>query len=138
MNKQDWYLNKLNITQYILRNPYVVKGEAKINIADNIRLLIVCKTPPDEKIFHDILRAIHINYNDCLMLTPAQLSLPIKQLDRVIWFIDEPLPESWQTIEVTNKPIIKTTSLTQLALSPLLKRQLWQKLCQYEDYFKTQ
>lgn len=139
MNKQDWYLNKLNITQYLLRKPNVIKGEAKIHITDNIRLIVITESQPaHEKIFQDILRAIHVSPEDCLTLTPSQLLMPLEQINHVIWFIDETLPESWQSSSVRDsKPIITTQSLAQIALSPQLKRQLWQTLCQYENYFNT-
>ncbi|WP_392560153.1 DNA polymerase III subunit psi [Orbus mooreae] len=136
MNNPDWYLNQLGITQYILRKPTAMKGEASINIAENIRLIIVTRAAPSDKIFTDILKAIHLTTDDCLILSPNQLIMPIEQLDRVIWFIDQSLPDSWsESSELNNKAIIKTVSLTQLALSATLKRQLWNMLCQYENYF---
>lgn len=137
MNKRDWYLNKLDITQYILRNPQVIKGEARIDITENIRLIVISKTPPQEKIFHDILNAIHVSHDDCLYLMPSQLLMPVEQIYPVMWFINETIPENWSQQTLANKPIIMTNSLMELAKSPQQKRQLWQILCQYENYFRT-
>lgn len=138
MNKQDWYLNQLNITQYVLRNPSVLKGESLLNITDNIRLIIVSKLYPTEKIFGDILKAIHLTEDNCLTLLPAQLIMPIEQINNVIWFIDEPLPDNWQKSNLREeKAIIETVDLAKLTKSPNLKRKLWYDLCQYENYFNT-
>lgn len=137
MNKQDWYLNKLGITQYVLRNPNALKG-ISADIAQNIRLIVVAKHQPTEKIFQDILNAIHVSNEDCLHLTPAQLIMPIEQIKHVIWFINTPLPDCWlSSDQLKNKAIIKTTSLIQLSESPNQKRQLWQTLCQYENYLSS-
>ncbi|WP_392562063.1 DNA polymerase III subunit psi [Orbus sturtevantii] len=136
MNNQDWYLNQLGVTQYILRKPTVMKGEASINIADNIRLIVISQSSPSDKIFDDILKAICVKKEDCLILSPAQLFMPLEQLNHVIWFINENLPDSWcSSSSLDEKAIIETTSLSQLASSPNLKRQLWRTLCQYENYF---
>lgn len=138
MNKQDWYLNQLNIAQYVLRKPSVLKGESLLNITDNIRLIIVSKLHPTEKIFGDILKAINLTPDNCLMLLPAQLIMPIEQINQVIWFINEPLPERWKKSNLyTSKAIIETVDLTELTKSPNLKRKLWYDLCQYENYFNT-
>lgn len=138
MNKQDWYLNQLDITQYVLRNPAVMKGESAMNIADNIRLIVISQSVPTDKIFYDILKAIHLTQHNCLILSPAQFIMPIEQLNHVIWFIDHPLPDNWLTSPLLkSKAIITTAPLTQLALAPNLKRQLWNNLCQYENYFNA-
>lgn len=138
MNNSDWYLDQLGITQYVLRKPAAMKGEASINIADHIRLIVVAQSVPNDKIFYDILKAINISIENCLILPPAQLLMPIEKLDRAIWFIDETLPTSWSTSPViSDKVIITTVGLAQLALSANLKRQLWNTICQYEDYFHT-
>lgn len=137
MNNQDWYINQLGITQYVLRDRYAIKGDALINIADNIRLIVITQSTTDTKIFYDILKAIHVTTDDCLILSPAQLAIPIERFDRVIWLIDETLPESWlHSPELKNKAVIESVSLSQLAKEPNLKRQLWNSLCQYENYFR--
>jgi len=138
MNNQDWYLNQLGVTQYILRKPTVMKGEASINITNNIRLIIVSQSVPDDKIFYDILKAINVKKEEYLILSPAQLFMPLEQLNHVIWFINENIPDSWRNATLLNdKAIIETATLSQLASSPNLKRQLWRTLCQYENYFNT-
>lgn len=137
MNKRDWYLNKLEIPQYILRNSQAIKGEAKVEITDNIRLIVVSQNHPTEKIFQDILNAIHVISDDCLVLMPTQLLMPAKEIKSVIWFIDTPLPEHWSEQDISNTAIIKTYSLRELASSPQQKRQLWRTLCQYEKNFQT-
>lgn len=130
MSQQDWYLQQCGITQYILRKSTVFKGEIAMPISDEIRLIIVAAQKPTEKIYFDILSAIHLTEAQVFHLTPAQLIMPADEITKVIWFIDENLPDNWQ-----NPYTIQTSSLTQLARSPQEKRQLWQQLCQYETMF---
>lgn len=138
MHSRDWYLTELGITQYVLRKSAVFKGEIVNNIADNIKLIVVASAVPTEKIFTDILKAIHLETNQCLHLTQEKLIMPIEQLQHVIWFIDQPLPESWELSPIKpNKAIIESISLDELAKSPQLKRQLWQTLCRYENNFNA-
>jgi len=64
--------------------------------------------------------------------------MPLEQLNHVIWFINENIPDSWRNaILLNDKAIIETTTLSQLASSSNLKRQLWRILCQYENYFNA-
>ncbi|WP_081297599.1 DNA polymerase III subunit psi [Gilliamella sp. GillExp13] len=130
MTQQDWYLKQCNITQYVLRNANVFKGEIATKISEEIRMIIVAEQKPTQKIYYDILNAIHITEEQVLFLTPQQLIIPADEIKTVIWFIDITLDESW-----VNPLTIQTTSLDQLAKTPQQKRQLWQKLCQYENHF---
>ncbi|OCG23213.1 hypothetical protein A9G11_06345 [Gilliamella sp. wkB108] len=130
MNKQDWYLKQLNITQYVLRNSTVFKGEIATHIGDEIRLIVVAEQKPTQKIYLDILNAIHLTEDQVLILTPSQLIMPASDVNIVVWFIDVKPDESWQS------PLtIETINLDLLANAPQQKRQLWQQLCQYENYF---
>ncbi|OCG07760.1 hypothetical protein A9G13_05985 [Gilliamella sp. wkB178] len=130
MNAQDWYLKQCNITQYVLRNPAVLKGEIATQIGDDIRLIVVAKQPPTQKIYYDILKAIQLSADQVIILTPSQLIMPTNEIQTVIWFIDVKPTDSW-----LHQLTIQTISLEQLASRPQLKRQLWQQLCQYENYF---
>ncbi|XKM12940.1 DNA polymerase III subunit psi [Orbaceae bacterium ac157xtp] len=138
MTNRDWYLNQLGITQFVLRKPVALKGEAITTIDSNIKLLVITKNQPKQKIFFDILKAINLNNEQFLHLTPAQLIMPLDDLEQVIWFIDEALPESWlNNANLAQKALIQTSSLDELSQSPQQKRQLWQTLCQYDHYFKS-
>ncbi|OCG03153.1 DNA polymerase III subunit psi [Gilliamella sp. wkB112] len=130
MNVQDWYLKQFNITQYILRNPAVLKGEIATQIGNDIRLIVVTNQPPTQKIYFDILKAIQLNEDQVIVLTPSQLIMPTNEIQTVVWFIDVKPDDAW-----LNQLTIQTISLDLLASAPQQKRQLWQQLCQYENYF---
>ncbi|QYN44004.1 MULTISPECIES: DNA polymerase III subunit psi [unclassified Gilliamella] len=130
MAQLDWYLQQCNITQYVLRNAHVFKGEIATHISDNIRLIVVADNKPNQKIYYDILNAIGLKEDQVLVLTPAQLIMPANEVNTVIWFIDIKPDNSW-----VNPLIIETVNLDLLATQPKQKRQLWQQLCQYENYF---
>ncbi|OCG15484.1 hypothetical protein A9G09_04475 [Gilliamella sp. wkB292] len=130
MTEQDWYLKQCNITQYVLRNAAAFKGELATHISDEIRLIVVAEQKPTQKIYQDILNAISLSAEQVLVLTPSQLIIPANEINKVVWFIDIQPDESWQ-----NQLLIQTTNLDALANAPQQKRQLWQQLCQYENYF---
>jgi DNA polymerase III subunit psi len=130
MTLQDWYLKQCNITQYVLRNANVFKGEIATQISEEIRLIVVAEQKPTQKIYYDILNAIHLTEEQVLFLTPQQLIIPADEIKKVIWFINITPDESWN-----NSLIIKTINLDLLAKTPQQKRLLWQQLCQYENYF---
>lgn len=139
MDNRNWYLKQLGIEQYQLRKPASLKGEIVVDIHHNIRLIVVAKQMPTEKIYADILAAINLTSEQVLFLMPAQLIMPIEDINTVVWFIDESLPEDWQQASQNESiqipPIIQSGSLSQLANTPKDKRQLWYTLCQYESYF---
>ncbi|MDF7667655.1 DNA polymerase III subunit psi [Orbaceae bacterium ESL0727] len=130
MTQLDWYLTQCGITQYILRKLSALRGEVISQIGEDIRLIVVANHQPTEKIYFDILSAIHITTEQVFYLAPSQLIFPADAIKKVIWFIDQRLPDQWQ-----NPLTIQTSNLQQLANSPHEKRQLWQQLCQYEAYF---
>ncbi|OCG64301.1 hypothetical protein A9G48_03450 [Gilliamella sp. wkB18] len=130
MTLQDWYLKQCNITQYVLRNANAFKGEIATQINEEIRLIVVAEQKPTQKIYYDILNAIHLTEEQVLFLTPQQLIIPADEIKKVIWFINITPDESWK-----NSLIIQTINLDLLAKTPQQKRLLWQQLCQYENYF---
>ena len=130
MSEQDWYLKQCNITQYVLRNPAVFKGEIATHIGKEIRLIVVANQQPTQKIYFDILKAIHLTEDQVMVLTPSQLIMPASEIQTVVWFIDVKPDESW-----LNPLTVQTISLDLLPSAPQQKRQLWQQLCQYENYF---
>lgn len=130
MTATDWYLKQCDITQYVLRNSAVFQGELATHIDDNIRLIVVAKKQPTQKIYYDILKAIDLTEEQVLFLTPSQLIIPADEVKVVTWFIDINSHEQWQ-----NKLTIKTSDLVSLAKDPQQKRQLWLQLCEYENDF---
>lgn len=130
MTATDWYLKQCDITQYVLRNSAVFQGEVATHIDDNIRLIIVAKKKPTQKIYYDILKAIELTEEQVLFLTPSQLIIPANEVKIVTWFIDINNNEQWQ-----NELTIRTSDLDSLAKDPQQKRKLWLQLCEYENNF---
>ncbi|KFA59354.1 hypothetical protein GAPWKB11_0097 [Gilliamella apicola] len=93
-------------------------------------MIVVAEQKPTQKIYYDILNAIHLTEEQVLFLTPQQLIIPADEIKKVIWFINITPDESWK-----NSLIIQTINLDLLAKTPQQKRLLWQQLCQYENYF---
>ena len=130
MTQIDWYLKQCDITQYVLRNSAVFQGELATHMDDKIRLIVVAKQQPTQKIYYDILKAIELTEEQVLFLTPSQLIIPANEVKIVTWFIDVLSNEPWQ-----NNLTINTSDLDSLAKDPQQKRKLWQQLCNYENHF---
>ncbi len=130
MTQIDWYLKQCDITQYVLRNSAVFQGELATHMDDKIRLIVVAKQQPIQKIYYDILKAIELTEEQVLFLTPSQLIIPANEVKIVTWFIDVNTDEPWQ-----NNLTINTSDLDSLAKDPQQKRKLWQQLCNYENHF---
>ena len=130
MTQTDWYLKQCNITQYVLRNSAVFQGELATHINDKIRLIVVAKKKPTQKIYYDILKAIDLTEEQVLVLTPSQLIISADEVKVVTWFIDVNSNEPWQ-----NNLTINTSDLDSLAKDPQQKRKLLQQLCNYENHF---
>lgn len=63
MNRRDLLLTEMNIPQWILVKPQVLKGDAQIRLADNIKLVVICEEDHQQTgLFQDVLRAF---YRDC-------------------------------------------------------------------------
>lgn len=76
-SRRDWQLQQLGITQWSLRRPWALQGEIAISLPEHIRLVMVAETPPSltEPLISDILRALSINADQVLQLTPDRVAM---------------------------------------------------------------
>ncbi|WP_392565498.1 DNA polymerase III subunit psi [Utexia brackfieldae] len=135
LNRRDWYLNQLGITQYELRKPKALNESVTLALTESTRLIIVVEnTPPQTRFFQDILSAVSVDKHALCFINPAQLALLPTTFKGVIWSIG---CDKQSTLSTQYETIIETSSLETLQSSAKEKRQLWQKLCEYEHYFQA-
>lgn len=133
--RRDWYLNRLGIAQYNLRNPQALRGKIVSMLSGDTRLIIVAESfYPELPLFKDIINTINLTKTSWFFIDPAQAVLLPDNLYCVIWLIGV---KPATNLTTKSPAIIYTESLTNLTESATNKRLLWQKLCQYDHYFQT-
>ena len=64
MNRRDLLLQEMQITQWVLTKPQVLKGEAQIHLNEQTKLVIVCDEEHQQSpLFEDVLRALKLPMN---------------------------------------------------------------------------
>lgn len=130
-SRRDWFLQQLGITQWKLRRPAILQGEAAMPIPSNIRLLIVAQSPPQHQdpLFCDLLLSLHLTPEQTYSLTPNQLAVIPKDRQYHYWYLGnhEPLTDAQVHLQ---SPV-----LNELYQDGHAKRALWQQICQYEKDF---
>ncbi len=134
-SRRDWLLQQMGITQYLLRRPHVLRGEAAVRVPESVRLLIIADTPPHqtESLFLDVIRSLMLSPEQILVLTPRQLSMVCEDIIHPCWYLGiSPVSD------VSCKVAFTTPSLADLNHNADAKRALWQQICHYEHYFFTE
>ncbi len=129
--KYDSLLKKLGITQWTLRLPRVLKGEALINLSPEISLLTVAEVVPDSRdtLFCDVLRSLRLTPEQTYNLTPNQVArLPVN-IECNSWRLGIMDPLTIAGAQLYS-PV-----LSELAQDHCSKRALWKQIYHYEKYF---
>ncbi|KGT95344.1 DNA polymerase III subunit psi [Erwinia typographi] len=131
--RRDWLLQQMGITQYTLRRPRALHGEVSVSLPEQTRLLIVAEVPPSlsDPLINDVLRAMLMDEQDVLVLTPEQLAMLPDDIRCAAWCLGiEPVPE-------LNGSQIASPVLAELYNNAGAKRALWQQISHYESDFFT-
>ncbi|TCK01569.1 DNA polymerase III psi subunit [Volucribacter psittacicida] len=133
-HRRDILLQQMGITQWKLQRPEVFKGAIQMNIAENIRLVIISDQAIAKSavLLQDILRAINIAAQDCQLIAFSNFAhLSIKP-DRIYWLLsDDP-----QQIQQAQSLCQQATALWQspswqtFRQNAQAKKQLWQSIYQ--------
>ncbi|WP_119909015.1 DNA polymerase III subunit psi [Motilimonas pumila] len=125
------YLYEMGITPWQLRQGDMIQQQAQPPIASfmpdltNVALLVVRpESMPASTLFHSILKAMHLQPNQCQSLTVEQFEQLTCPLPKLLWAIDCQLPE------LPGHHVITSPSLSALANDGAAKKHLWQQICQ--------
>lgn len=131
----DRYLNLLGISQYSLRKGAILQGEVSLHILQSTKLLMIAddSMTADDPLLLAILRAMHLQPEQIQIITTERVSLLPKSLHCAIWALGCSLPDTVKSAA----PQLTSPSLDILRHSAQDKRQFWQLICNYEDYFFT-
>ncbi|AGH38016.1 DNA polymerase III psi subunit protein [Bibersteinia trehalosi USDA-ARS-USMARC-188] len=131
MNRRDLLLHQMQIPQWVLRKPQVLKGDAQIRLEQQIKLVVVCDEDyRQSQLFSDILLALNLNNNEYQWLSLEQaLRLTISH-SPLIWLIS-PQEQADEFVKKFANSTAWRHSSWQMLSQAQTKRQLWQQMLQH-------
>lgn len=134
MNRRDFLLQQMQIPQWKLQRPEVLKGVVNMPIGNHIRLIIVAEQEVDlsHSLLQDILRSIELLPTDCLSISFDFIThLNLKHKVNY-WLLNNNLEKIQQAIPYCTNALQqwKTPDLFTLQQNPQLKRDLWKQIQQ--------
>ncbi|MFK5158180.1 DNA polymerase III subunit psi, partial [Glaesserella parasuis] len=127
-NRRDLLLTEMNIPQWILVKPQVLKGDAQIRLADNIKLVVICEEDHQQTgLFQDVLRALQLNHEQYQWISLEQAMRLQFDHQPIFWLIQ---PEE-QAVQFTKKFANQTAwqcESWQMLSQATQKRELWQQM----------
>ncbi|MDK7735629.1 DNA polymerase III subunit psi [Providencia stuartii] len=133
MARRDRLLNQMGITQWVVRNPAVLRGERGVRIPDSTKLIIITDENLDlnNRLLKDIFLAMKIYPTDVVCINSEQLAMLPTPITINCWVLGgQSHPEGLNTTFIS--PV-----LDELAASNSAKRALWEQIYQYDENFST-
>lgn len=128
MNRRDLLLTEMNISQWTLVKPQVLKGDAQIRLADTVKLVVVCEKDHQQTgLFQDILRALQLNYEQYQWLGLEQAMRLQFDHQPIFWLIQPEIQAVQFTKKFANQTAWQCESWQKL-FDPKQKRELWRKI----------
>lgn len=128
MNRRDLLLQEMNITQWQLTKPQVLKGDAQIRLDQAVKFVVICEEDQQQsQLFQDILRTLQLQPNEYQWLNLEQAMRLNVAHQPQFWLIQ---PEQ-QAVSFAKKFANHTAwqhSDWQLLQRPENKRKLWQMI----------
>lgn len=128
INRRDWLLQQLGISQWTLRRPAVLQGEVAVVVPAGTRLLLVADPPPetDHPLIADVARSMGLRGDQLFVLTP----------DQVLMLAQPARCPSWWLVTADAPPpgvTLHSPPLATLMENALAKRELWRQIGDYES-----
>ncbi|EFX90858.1 DNA polymerase III subunit psi [Actinobacillus ureae] len=135
MNRRDLLLNEMNIPQWVLTKPQVLKGDAQIRLDKAVKLVVVCEENHQTSgLFSDILRTLQLQPNQYQWLDAEQAQRLAFEHQPIFWLIQA---ES-QAVEIAKKFANQTAwqhSSWQDLTNVTTKCQLWRQMAAFCQHF---
>ncbi|MDG6895936.1 DNA polymerase III subunit psi [Volucribacter amazonae] len=133
-HRRDILLQQMGITQWQLQRPEVFKGAIQVNIAENIRLVIISDQTITKSavLLQDIFRAINISAQDCQIIEFSHFAHLSITSNKIYWLLtDDPQQiEQSQSLCQQTSPFWQSPSWQTFRQSAKAKQQLWQNIYQ--------
>lgn len=130
MNRRDLLLTEMNIPQWVLVKPQVLKGDAQIRLADTVKLVVVCEKDHQQTgLFQDILRALQLNREQYQWISLEQAMRLRFDHQPIFWLIQSEAQAVRFAKKFANQTAWQCESWQKLS-DPKQKRELWIKIQQ--------
>lgn len=130
MNRRDLLLTEMNIPQWVLVKPQVLKGDAQIRLADTVKLVVVCEEDYQQTgLFQDVLRALQLNHEQYQWISLEQAMRLQFDHQPIFWLIQPEVQAVRFAKKFANQTAWQCESWQKLS-DPKQKRELWIKIQQ--------
>lgn len=128
MNRRDLLLNEMNLSQWVLKKPQVLKGDVQILLDPHVKLVVVCEEDQQHSgLFQDILRSLQLKSTEYQWVNAEQAMRLHFEQSPILWII-----QAQESMERLNKRYVKQTILQcpswQELYQPQQKKALWQQI----------
>ncbi|EPL9570572.1 MULTISPECIES: DNA polymerase III subunit psi [Providencia] len=133
MTRRDRLLEQMGITQWMVRNPAVLRGERGVRIPASTKLIIITDENLDlnSQLLKDIFLSMQIAQDDVVCINSEQLNLIPTPITIPCWVLGgEVHPEG-------SKMTYFSPVLSELMTSISAKQALWKQIYQYDENFNT-
>lgn len=133
MTRRDRLLEQMGITQWMVRNPAVLRGERGVRFPASTKLIIITDENLDlnSQLLKDIFLSMNITQDDVVCVNSEQLSLIPTPITIPCWVLGGEIhPEGAKITFIS--PV-----LSELILSHSAKQALWKQVYQYDENFTT-
>lgn len=132
MNKKDFLLSALKITNWQLKRPELLQGYNKLNLNSNIQLLFISENNhSDNFFFSDVLQILNLKPDQTLWLKPSELTqISLNHKISVICLAKVEIPDA--LLMITDN--IWQGNLENLLKDPITKKQLWHSIEPWRNY----
>ncbi len=128
MNRRDLLLNEMNITQWILTKPQVLKGDAQIRLPVEIKLVVICESDhQNSRLFQDILYSLQLSKSQYKWVDYQQALRLNFEHQPILWIIQSEKQAVILAEKFANLTAWKNLSWQEMAIS-MNKRQFWQQI----------
>ena len=133
MTRRDKLLEQMGITQWVVRNPVVLRGERGVRIPESTKLIIITDENLDLNscLLKDIFLTMNISSADVVCINSEQLNLIPTPITIPCWTLGSKVQPEGSKITFIS-PV-----LSELMTSRDAKQALWKQIYQNDENFST-
>lgn len=136
MNRRDLLLNEMQISQWVLSKPQVLKGDAQIRLNEAVKLVIVCDDDHQQsRLFQDVLLTLQLDTFQYQWLSTEQAMRLMFTHRPIFWLIQPDTQAVGLTKKLADQTAWQTSNWQALKMSTA-KRQLWQQMQPFCQHFE--
>lgn len=133
MARRDRLLKQMGITQWVVKNAAVLRGERGVRIPESTKLIIITDENIDlnDRLVKDIFLSMKIYPSDVVCINSEQLAMLPIPITTTCWVLG-----SQSQLDISKNTFISPV-LAELADINSAKRALWKQIYQYDENFNT-